>query len=389
MQLGNVLLIGESGVGKSTLINAVLKREETEVGFGMTGTTQKMEIYEGEGLPFRVIDTIGFEPTFFRKTKAINAVKKWSKDSARKKKEEADDQEDKQIHAIWFCVEGTRRKLFYDTIKSMLRATGMWKSIPIVVVITKSYSSTESEENIKMVKEAFRKTRQSERLKEVIPVVAAPFVIQDDIIVPPKGIDVLIDKTNELMPEAIRMSQQDVAAYILQRKRVLAQGVVAASVVLGVTVTAVPIPIADGLMLSSLELAEIKAIAAIYEIKKGDKSKRFIDSIIEVGTVSAAARAAISALKAIPGINIAASIMNGVIGGSFVTILGEGAAYAFEQIYLGKKSLDDVDWVKKMMESKLADEFAGKAENVIKNLPEKPNFKNVSQLIVDTFSKKT
>ena len=388
MQLGNVLLIGESGVGKSTLINAVLKREETEVGFGMTGTTQRMEIYEGEGLPFRVIDTIGFEPTFFRKTKAINAVKKWSKDSAKKKKDE-EEKEDKQIHAIWFCVEGTRRKLFYDTIKSMLRATSMWKSIPIVVVITKSYSSTESEENIKMVKEAFRKTRQVERLKEVIPVVAAPFVIQDDIIVPPKGIDVLINKTNELMPEAIRMSQQDVAVYILQRKRALAQGVVATSVVLGVTVTAVPIPIADGLMLSSLELAEIKAIAGIYEIKKGDKSKRFIDSIIEVGTVSAVARTAISALKAIPGINIAASIMNGVIGGSFVTILGEGAAYAFEQIYLGKKSLDDIDWVKKMMESKLAEEFSGKAEKVIKNLPEKPNFKNVSQLIVDTFSKKS
>ena len=388
MQLGNVLLIGESGVGKSTLINAVLKREETEVGFGMTGTTQRMEIYEGEGLPFRVIDTIGFEPTFFRKTKAINAVKKWSKDSAKKKKDE-EEKEDKQIHAIWFCVEGTRRKLFYDTIKSMLRATSMWKSIPIVVVITKSYSSTESEENIKMVKEAFRKTRQAERLKEVIPVVAAPFVIQDDIIVPPKGIDVLINKTNELMPEAIRMSQQDVAVYILQRKRALAQGVVATSVVLGVTVTAVPIPIADGLMLSSLELAEIKAIAGIYEIKKGDKSKRFIDSIIEVGTVSAVARTAISALKAIPGINIAASIMNGVIGGSFVTILGEGAAYAFEQIYLGKKSLDDIDWVKKMMESKLAEEFSGKAEKVIKNLPEKPNFKNVSQLIVDTFSRKS
>ncbi|MBR1470583.1 MAG: GTPase domain-containing protein [Lachnospiraceae bacterium] len=388
MQLGNVLLIGESGVGKSTLINAVLKREETEVGFGMTGTTQRMEIYEGEGLPFRVIDTIGFEPTFFRKTKAINAVKKWSKDSAKKKKDE-EEKEDKQIHAIWFCVEGTRRKLFYDTIKSMLRATSMWKSIPIVVVITKSYSSTESEENIKMVKEAFRKTRQAERLKEVIPVVAAPFVIQDDIIVPPKGIDVLINKTNELMPEAIRMSQQDVAAYILQRKRALAQGVVATTVVLGVTVTAVPIPIADGLMLSSLELAEIKAIAGIYEIKKGDKSKRFIDSIIEVGTVSAVARTAISALKAIPGINIAASIMNGVIGGSFVTILGEGAAFAFEQIYLGKKSLDDIDWVKKMMESKLAEEFSGKAEKVIKNLPEKPNFKNVSQLIVDTFSKKS
>ena len=53
MPLGNVLLIGESGVGKSTLINAVLKREETEVGFGMTGTTQRMEIYEGEGFAWK------------------------------------------------------------------------------------------------------------------------------------------------------------------------------------------------------------------------------------------------------------------------------------------------------------------------------------------------
>ena len=88
MKKGNVLVIGNSGVGKSTLINAVLGEEVARTSYGTKGTTPKLDIYESEKIPFRLIDTIGFEPGFLQKNQAINAVKDWSKDCAKVGKED-------------------------------------------------------------------------------------------------------------------------------------------------------------------------------------------------------------------------------------------------------------------------------------------------------------
>ncbi len=53
MKRGNVLVIGNSGVGKSTLINAVLGEEKAETGWGSKGTTNCLDIYESDEIPFR------------------------------------------------------------------------------------------------------------------------------------------------------------------------------------------------------------------------------------------------------------------------------------------------------------------------------------------------
>ena len=63
MERGNVLVIGNSGVGKSTLIHAVLGER--------TKTTMTRELLvrepledQKEEIRFRMIDTIGFEPSW-------------------------------------------------------------------------------------------------------------------------------------------------------------------------------------------------------------------------------------------------------------------------------------------------------------------------------------
>ncbi|WP_313527866.1 YcjF family protein [Anaerotignum sp.] len=380
MERGNVLVIGNSGVGKSTLINAVLGEERAETGWGTKGTTDKLTIYESEKIPFRIIDTIGFEPSFIKELKAINAVKKWSKDSAK------EGHEDNQINLIWFCVDGTSSKLFSKTLKDLLSATSMWRSVPVIVIITKSYSVPEREQNIEMVYNAFTKQkRYSKKLRKVIPVVASTYVLNDNAYAAPEGISELVDATNEVLPEGLRAGEIDIAEFKLNRKRAMAHGIAGVSTTAAVVVGAVPIPFADAIILSPIEIALVNALAQIYGVGKNEESKRFFNSIVEVGTVSVAAKSAISGLKAIPGINLGASVVNAIIAGSIVATLGEGTIYAFEQVYLGKKSVADIDWVKEMMESKLSSQFIDIVKTIVDKSTNSTDVKAIANIIEDTF----
>ena len=376
MERGNVLVIGNSGVGKSTLINSVLGDEKAKTGYGSSGTTDKLEIYESEEVAFRIIDTVGFEPSLVKGWKAINAVKKWSKESAKNGKE------DSEINVIWFCVEGTSSKLFPKTIKDLSKATAMWETVPIVVVITKSYSVPERTQNIEMVSNAFAKQkRYSKNLKHIVPVVASTYTLNDTAFAAPEGITELIDVTNELMPEGIKAGAHDIYNFKLKRKKGLAQSIVALSTTAAVTVAAVPISLDDALILSPIEVAQINGLAQLYEINKGEDSKQFLNSIVEVGTVSTAAKAAISTLKAVPGINIAASVLNAIIAGAIVAAIGEGCIYAFEKVYTGEKSIEDIDWVKKVMESKLSPQFIENVTAVAEKISKSSNNKDVGKLV--------
>lgn len=380
MDRGNVLVIGNSGVGKSTLINAVLGENVAKIGWGTHGTTNKLSIYESTKIPFRIIDTVGFEPSWIKEYQAINAVKKWSRGCAKAGRE------DNQINVIWFCVDGTSHKLFDKAIYDLSKATSMWKSVPVVVVITKSYSVPERDRNVEMVYKAFAKQgRYSKNLKKVLPVVASTYTINDNAYAPPYGITDLIEVTNDLMPEGVKAAKKDLAEFKLSRKRALAHSLVTAATASGVVISAVSLPATDAAMLSALELGLVNCISQIYGIPKNEQAKVLLNSIVEVGTVSEVARAAISALKAIPGINVGAAVINSVIAGSFVLAIGEGSIYVFEQIYLGNKTVADIDWVKKILESKFSTQLVETMGVAIKKLSNKSTQKEIVDIILSLF----
>lgn len=184
------------------------------------------------------------------------------------------------------------------------------------------------------------------------------------------------------MPEGLQAGVHDLAEFKLSRKRYLAHGIVGVATASGVAVGAAPTSFSDALLLAPLEVAEINAIAKVYGIKNDDKSKQLFDSIVDVGTVSVVAKAAISGLKNIPGINIGASVLNAVIAGSIVASLGEGSTYIFEQIYLGNKTYDDIDWVTKILEDKLTIEFIESVKAIIKDLGDNVKLEDVAKIIM-------
>ncbi len=83
------------------------------------------------------------------------------------------------------------------------------------------------------------------KLRKVIPVVAAPYVLNETAFAAPEGISELIETTNSLMPEGFKAAEKDLSKFILNRKRILAQSVVTAAAAAGVVVGAVPIPFTD------------------------------------------------------------------------------------------------------------------------------------------------
>ena len=380
MGKGNVLVIGNSGVGKSTLINAVLGIERAETNWGPAGTTKELKLYETDGIPFRLIDTVGFEPNWIKEMQAINSVKKWSRDSAK------EGNEDTSINIIWFCIDGNANKLFPKTLENLSKATRMWKSVPVIVVITKSYSEPDRERNIEMVNNAFASQKRAVNIRKIVPVVASTYTINDAAYAPPFGIDNLIEITNELMPEGIKANQKDLAEFNLSRKRFFAHGIVVTATVAGVGVGAVPVPFADALILGPIEYGMFNQIAKIYGVDKDNQSNNMIKQMLDAGTVGIAAKTALSALKAIPAINIAASVVNAIVAGVIIATLGEVSIYIFEKIYLGEKTTEDVEWIAKIIESKFANQFLEKVQEAISKIGKDSDPNTIVKTILEVFN---
>ncbi|WP_026523505.1 hypothetical protein [Butyrivibrio sp. MB2005] len=85
----------------------------------------------------------------------------------------------------------------------------------------------------------------------------------------------------------------------------------------------------------------------------------------------------VTIITAIPGLNIGVSILNAVIAGGIVAAVGEVSVYAFEQVYLGKKSLEDLDWI-----TKLAKGFIDTLTKVLEQLGDGASKEQISKAII-------
>ncbi|MBR5637452.1 MAG: DUF697 domain-containing protein [Pseudobutyrivibrio sp.] len=144
---------------------------------------------------------------------------------------------------------------------------------------------------------------------------------------------------------------------LIHNRRLRAQSIIGVATTAGVVMGAIPIPFSDAVLLNKAENIEVNAIASIYGIQKDDKCREFITTIIQIGTASTVIKTAASSLKAIPGLNLGTSVINAIIAGSIVAVIGESSIFAFEQVALGKKNIDDLEWLKKVTESKFANNF--------------------------------
>ncbi len=150
----SIVIGGRSGVGKSTLINAMLKENLAKTGVGKIQTI-KTDVYSSSKLNFlRLFDTRGIE---FKKeygpekilSEILNIIEKEKKEIENKKQDNCDD----YIQCIWYCISGNAiEQKELDVIKELKNNN---YSIPIIVVNTYTKSKEIAEDKKRKLESEF------------------------------------------------------------------------------------------------------------------------------------------------------------------------------------------------------------------------------------------
>ncbi|HEY9875066.1 MAG TPA: GTPase [Candidatus Obscuribacterales bacterium] len=318
----NILIAGTTGVGKSTLINAIFQGQMAVTGQGRPVTRNTREIKK-DGIPLSIFDTRGLEMADFATgmEELRTLVSERAKDTDHRK----------HIHVAWVCIlEDSRRVQPAEVELVRMLADYM----PVVAVITKIRSEKSDK--------GFRAEVQSllPLAKNVVRIRALPEEDDDEKIKPALGLQDLVDLTMQLVPEGQKRAFVAAQKIDIELKKTQSHTIVVGAAASAAGIAAVPVPFSDAIAIVPIQVGMLAAISATFGLSI-DKS--FLGTLIGsvlVGTGGTlTGRALVSELlKLIPGVG---SVVGGTIAaataGTLTIAFGEAYIATLEMLFLKNK----------------------------------------------------
>lgn len=309
----NVMLVGKTGVGKSTLVNNVFRERLASTGIGKP-ITKHLRRIEKEGIPIVLYDTRGLELSKEVQSNVRKEIFEAIETNHKKGPEKA-------IHVVYYCINASSSRIEEAEINFINELSEL---LPVIVVLTQSMGGPA---------ETFRKYIEELNLKiiAVVTVMAEPYVISPDVTIPRKGLEQLIELTFEVIPEEAKLAFNNAQQVDIQRKARAARSWATRYVATTFGVGFTPIPFSDATILVPMQIAMMAHITAIFGISM---DKTSIASILSaIGGTSGATyvgRYLVSNLiKFIPG---AGMVAGGIISGGTASVLTTALAMSYIEV---------------------------------------------------------
>ena len=331
----NIIVIGKSGVGKSTLINSLFRGNFAETGLGRPVTSEIRKKVKKD-YPLAIYDTPGFELS----NEQQNNVKEEVLDIIQKGIASKDINE--AIHCIWYCVNVGGNRTFDESELEWLRDftdKNKVTQVPIIVVLTQAVPKTKAAEMKKLIE------AENLEIRKVVPLLAQDMDFDGEYIARSYGLDALINDMTEVLPDDLQSTLQNVQKASLESKKMAAQAVVAAAVAGSIGEGAAPIPFSDAALLVPTQVGMIAGITVIFGL---DINKSFLTSFVTATIGSAGATVlgktiVANLLKLIPGVGtVAGGAISGATAGLLTTALGETYITIMEMVYKGELKKEDL-----------------------------------------------
>lgn len=314
MHTANLMVVGKTGVGKSTLINSVFRENIADTGIG-TPVTQHLQRITKNGIPLAIYDTKGIELD----QKIQTEIKKeilGEIDRLIKLNEK-----DNLIHMIWFCINSLSRRI-EDFEVEWIRSFS--EKIPVIVVLTQSVGK-----DYKMLEEYIKELNLP--VKNVRSVLAQDIEISDDYTLPAFGLKELVDLTFDCLPEAAHAAFINAQKVNIERKLEAANKAVIPFVTAAFAAGFSPLPFADAALLVPTQLAMLARLTVIFGIPINKSLlTSTISGVLGTGSATLLGRTIVAnIIKFIPGVGTAAG---GTISGTTAAVITTALGFSYNQV---------------------------------------------------------
>ncbi|PKK40232.1 hypothetical protein ABB02_00443 [Clostridiaceae bacterium JG1575] len=339
----NILLVGKTGVGKSTLINAVFRKELARTGIGAP-VTEHIERITREGVPLVLYDTKGLELSEASQKAVQQEIRSllYSSDSEGAKE---------PLHCVWFCIQAGSHRL-EETERIWIQSLA--RRLPVLVVLTQAIDI----QGAKALADYVKKQRLG--IVDCIPVVASAYDI-GPYTLRSYGLKELVGKTQEAIPEEAQGAFLNAQQVDIERKAQMAMRWARRFVTETFLVGFVPIPFADAPIIAASQVAMMAKITSIFGISY-DRAMiaSLVGAIAGVGGAVVSGRSLVAnLLKLVPGAGVLAT---GAISGTAAA----GITWTLATVYV--KAMKEVCRREYRGEEMLPDEIRYLVERELKEV---------------------